>query len=116
MKRRRFLFNFWKHALAFTSLMLTPWKIIHTQKQHSKETENKSSDLPMNNRPNSTINETKPISLFLCGDVMTGRAIDQILPHPSDPWIYEPYMRNAAHYIDLAEQINGPKIREISAI
>ena len=29
------------------------------------------------------------ITIFLCGDVMTGRGIDQILPHPSDPTIYE---------------------------
>ena len=27
------------------------------------------------------------ITIFLCGDVMTGRGIDQILPHPSDPTI-----------------------------
>ena len=25
------------------------------------------------------------ITIFMCGDVMTGRGIDQILPHPSDP-------------------------------
>jgi poly-gamma-glutamate capsule biosynthesis protein CapA/YwtB (metallophosphatase superfamily) len=25
------------------------------------------------------------ITIFLCGDVMIGRGIDQILPHPSDP-------------------------------
>ena len=30
------------------------------------------------------------IRLFLCGDVMTGRGIDQILPNPSEPQIYEP--------------------------
>jgi len=24
------------------------------------------------------------LTLFLCGDVMTGRGIDQVLPHPSD--------------------------------
>lgn len=53
-------------------------------------------------------NDTKPVKLFLCGDVMTGRGIDQILPHPSDPRIYEPYMRNAEHYVELAEQLNGP--------
>ena len=29
------------------------------------------------------------ITVFLCGDVMTGRGIDQALPHPSDPVIYE---------------------------
>lgn len=48
------------------------------------------------------------VTLFLCGDVMTGRGIDQVLPHPSDPIIYEPYMRSAAGYVELAEQINGP--------
>ncbi|GMQ87881.1 MAG: hypothetical protein BMS9Abin08_1093 [Gammaproteobacteria bacterium] len=30
------------------------------------------------------------ISLFLCGDVMTGRGVDQALPHPGDPQLYEP--------------------------
>ena len=29
--------------------------------------------------------------LFLCGDVMTGRGIDQVLPHPCDPALYEDY-------------------------
>ena len=28
------------------------------------------------------------IALFLCGDVMPGRAIDQILPHPSNPKLH----------------------------
>lgn len=50
----------------------------------------------------------KNIKIFLCGDVMTGRGIDQILPHPSLPEIYESYMHNAAGYIEIAEQINGP--------
>lgn len=48
------------------------------------------------------------ITLFLCGDVMTGRGIDQVLPHPSDPRIYEPYMGNAIGYVRLAEMANGP--------
>ena len=30
------------------------------------------------------------IRLFLCGDVMTGRGIDQVLPHPNDPTLHEP--------------------------
>jgi len=25
------------------------------------------------------------VTMFLCGDVMTGRGVDQILPHPGDP-------------------------------
>jgi len=48
------------------------------------------------------------IRLFLCGDVMTGRGIDQVFPHPSDPRLYEPYIRNAKIYVKLAEQLNGP--------
>jgi poly-gamma-glutamate capsule biosynthesis protein CapA/YwtB (metallophosphatase superfamily) len=48
------------------------------------------------------------IRLFLCGDVMTGRGIDQILPQPSDPRLYEPYVRNAKIYVKLAERLNGP--------
>ncbi len=48
------------------------------------------------------------ISLFLCGDVMTGRAIDQVLPHPGNPRICEPYTTSAKTYIKLAEKANGP--------
>ncbi|MEE8634851.1 MAG: CapA family protein [Acidiferrobacterales bacterium] len=48
------------------------------------------------------------ITVFLCGDVMTGRGIDQVLPHPGDPRIYEPYMRSAVGYVELAERTNGP--------
>jgi poly-gamma-glutamate capsule biosynthesis protein CapA/YwtB (metallophosphatase superfamily) len=29
------------------------------------------------------------IGLFLCGDVMLGRGIDQIFPYPSDPRLYD---------------------------
>jgi poly-gamma-glutamate capsule biosynthesis protein CapA/YwtB (metallophosphatase superfamily) len=48
------------------------------------------------------------ITVFLCGDVMTGRGIDQILPHPSDPVIYEPSIRSATGYVALAEDASGP--------
>ena len=48
------------------------------------------------------------ITLFMCGDVMTGRGIDQILPYPAEPTIHEPYMKSAAGYIELAERVNGP--------
>lgn len=47
------------------------------------------------------------ITLFLCGDVMTGRGIDQILPHPSQPRLFEPYMRSAREYVELAEHAVG---------
>lgn len=46
-------------------------------------------------------------SLFLCGDVMTGRAIDQILPHPSRPQLHETYMHDARGYLALAERESG---------
>jgi len=48
------------------------------------------------------------ITIFLCGDVMTGRGIDQILPHPIEPTIYESYMKNARGYVKIAEEVNGP--------
>ena len=47
------------------------------------------------------------ITLFLCGDVMTGRGIDQVLPHPGDPRIHEPFVRNARRYVSLAEELHG---------
>jgi poly-gamma-glutamate capsule biosynthesis protein CapA/YwtB (metallophosphatase superfamily) len=48
------------------------------------------------------------LSLFLCGDVMLGRGIDQILPHPGDPTLHEPYVRSATTYVELAEAVSGP--------
>jgi len=58
--------------------------------------------------------EPKPLRLFLCGDVMTGRGIDQALPHPVNPALHEPYVRDAREYIDLAENANGPIQRPVS--
>lgn len=48
------------------------------------------------------------VTLFLCGDIMTGRGIDQILPYSAPPHLYEPYVRDARRYVELAEQLNGP--------
>lgn len=53
------------------------------------------------------------ITIFMCGDVMTGRGIDQVLPHPSVPHIYEPYIRDAQGYVELVESINGPIPRPV---
>ncbi|MGH8129434.1 MAG: CapA family protein [Steroidobacteraceae bacterium] len=47
------------------------------------------------------------VTLFLCGDVMTGRGIDQILPHPGEPALYESHMRSAVGYVELAERESG---------
>ncbi|HVY64419.1 MAG TPA: CapA family protein [Gammaproteobacteria bacterium] len=46
-------------------------------------------------------------TLFLTGDVMTGRGIDQVLPTPSDPQLYESYVRDARDYVQLAERAHG---------
>ena len=50
---------------------------------------------------------------FLCGDVMTGRGVDQILPHPGDPRLREPVVRDARDYVALAERMNGPISRPV---
>jgi len=47
------------------------------------------------------------LRLFLCGDVMTGRGIDQILSHPSAPQLFEPYVSSAKDYVKLAERATG---------
>lgn len=52
-------------------------------------------------------------TLFLCGDVMLGRGIDQILPSPGDPRLYEPYVRDALDYVALAERASGPIARPV---
>jgi poly-gamma-glutamate capsule biosynthesis protein CapA/YwtB (metallophosphatase superfamily) len=53
------------------------------------------------------------ITLFLAGDVMPGRGIDQILPHPGDPRLYEPEVETALRYVELAERAHGPVPRRV---
>lgn len=57
---------------------------------------------------------SRPIKIFMCGDVMTGRGIDQVLPHPGDPLIHEPYMKSAGGYVELGEKVNGPVQKPVS--
>ncbi|HEX6254665.1 MAG TPA: CapA family protein [Euzebyales bacterium] len=47
------------------------------------------------------------VTLFLGGDVMLGRGIDQILAHPGDPTLREPLVTDAHDYVALAERANG---------
>jgi poly-gamma-glutamate capsule biosynthesis protein CapA/YwtB (metallophosphatase superfamily) len=47
------------------------------------------------------------LTLFLCGDVMLGRGVDQILPYPGNPALYERMVRDARTYVDLAVHMNG---------
>lgn len=51
--------------------------------------------------------------LFLCGDVMTGRGIDQILPRPGKPTLFESCVRSATTYAELAKRATGPVPRSI---
>ncbi|MGW2488326.1 CapA family protein [Streptomyces sp. NPDC001606] len=53
------------------------------------------------------------VTLFLAGDVMLGRGVDQILPHPGDPALREAYVRDARAYVELAEAANGPIPRPV---
>ena len=55
-----------------------------------------------------------PVLLFACGDVMTGRGVDQILPYPGDPRLREAYAHDARAYIRLAERASGPIPRPVS--
>jgi poly-gamma-glutamate capsule biosynthesis protein CapA/YwtB (metallophosphatase superfamily) len=48
------------------------------------------------------------IQVFLCGDVMLGRGIDQVLPYPRDPLLHESHAGSALDYVRLAERANGP--------
>jgi poly-gamma-glutamate synthesis protein (capsule biosynthesis protein) len=66
-------------------------------------------------RREATTADADRVTLFLCGDVMTGRGIDQILPHPSSPQIFEPYVRDAREYVTLAESHHGAIDKPVGA-
>ena len=53
------------------------------------------------------------ISLFLGGDVMLGRGIDQILAHPGDPTLAERAVHDARDYVRLAERVHGQVPRSV---
>ena len=59
------------------------------------------------------MSHSKLVCIFLSGDVMTGRGVDQILPHPGDPWLQEPVTSDAREYVRLAETVNGPIERPV---
>jgi hypothetical protein len=62
----------------------------------------------MNASPLSKPDALRVLYVFLCGDVMTGRGVDQILPHPCAPHLHEDYVRPAKGYVRLVEQAHGP--------
>jgi poly-gamma-glutamate synthesis protein (capsule biosynthesis protein) len=55
------------------------------------------------------------VTLFLCGDVMTGRGVDQVLPHPGLPELHESAVRSALRYVELAERAHGPIPRPVDS-
>jgi poly-gamma-glutamate synthesis protein (capsule biosynthesis protein) len=55
------------------------------------------------------------LTVLLAGDVMTGRGIDQILGHPSEPELREPYLSSALEYVELAERAHGPVPMRVDA-
>jgi poly-gamma-glutamate synthesis protein (capsule biosynthesis protein) len=54
------------------------------------------------------------LRIFLAGDVMTGRGIDQALAQSSDPVLYEQWVHDAREYLHLAERANGPIARPLA--
>jgi poly-gamma-glutamate synthesis protein (capsule biosynthesis protein) len=55
------------------------------------------------------------VTLFLGGDVMTGRGVDQILRCPSTPELHESRVHDARDYVTLAERASGPIPRRVDA-
>lgn len=53
------------------------------------------------------------VRLFLCGDVMIGRGVDQIMPSPCPPKLYEEYVSSAEDYVRLAEAASGTIPRSV---
>ena len=85
MKRRKFLLDFGKILLLLSS-----------------------SRIYVGNTATRQSSASELITLFMCGDVMTGRGIDQVLPIPSDPRLYESYVKDANRYVELAQSVSGP--------
>lgn len=103
MKRRKFL-NQAAHSLA---LMMLPGSVLAQSDSIRRTGLPQSKTVSFNSPQGKHQNGEQLITIFLCGDVMTGRAIDQILPHPGKPELYESYIQDARMYVDLAEKTNG---------
>ncbi|HEU4643867.1 MAG TPA: CapA family protein [Gemmatimonadaceae bacterium] len=58
--------------------------------------------------------DANAVTLFLCGDVMTGRGVDQVLPCSCPPRLYEPVVTSAGDYVALAERACGAIPRPVA--
>jgi poly-gamma-glutamate synthesis protein (capsule biosynthesis protein) len=61
-----------------------------------------------------TIGAPDEVTVSLCGDVMTARGVDQILPRPGAPNLREPFLRSAIEYVKLAERASAPIRRPVA--
>ena len=59
------------------------------------------------------VSDSDVVTVLLGGDVMLVRGVDQILPHPGESELHEPYLRDARGYVRLAEHANGPIPRTV---
>jgi len=55
------------------------------------------------------------LRLFVCGDVMLGRGVDQVQQHHSAPRLHESFATSALDYVELAERSSGPIPRGVAA-
>lgn len=99
LSRRKFIFYMISSGFAMTA---HPSRAQSIKEENTTHVMNEQDELEL--LPQGGL---RVINVFLCGDVMTGRGIDQILPHPGNPALYEDYMKNAAGYVQLAEDANG---------
>jgi poly-gamma-glutamate synthesis protein (capsule biosynthesis protein) len=60
------------------------------------------------------MSRAEAVRLLLAGDVMLGRGVDQVLPHPGDPQLFEDYVASAGDYVRLAERSGGPIARPLA--
>jgi len=54
-----------------------------------------------------------PVTLFLAGDVMLGRGVDQVFARSCRPHLHERFVSSARTYVDLAERAHGPIPRPV---
>jgi poly-gamma-glutamate synthesis protein (capsule biosynthesis protein) len=102
MNRRKFF----SHAIKRSVLMMAPAMLIARTAGGVQQEQQQ--PVPMKTQTAQHNSDKQRVTLFLCGDVMTGRGIDQILPYPGSPEIFESYLQDARSYVDLAEKTNGP--------
>ena len=92
-----------KNQLLFSSLTGLILFVLSTELACSEEIANVTQDAQFHSQSSGEASQApNSITIFMSGDVMTGRGIDQVLPHPGDPVIHESFMKSAIGYVELA--------------